>query len=99
MFLLMSANLLRSRYRGRVRAEWQRSRPLILLSGPVMMTSFLTFRYGLQLAPMSYAVPVRQVSLLFGVLIGVFLLGESCGRIRFFAASLVLSGVFLIRLG
>jgi drug/metabolite transporter (DMT)-like permease len=99
MFLLMSANLLRSRYRGRVRAEWQRSRPLILLSGPVMMTSFLTFRYGLQLAPMSYAVPVRQVSLLFGVLIGVFLLGESCGRIRFFAASLVLAGVFLIRLG
>jgi drug/metabolite transporter (DMT)-like permease len=47
----------------------------------------------------SKAVPVRQVSLLFGVLIGVFLLGESCGRIRFFAASLVLAGVFLIRLG
>jgi len=99
MFLLMSANLLRPRYRGRVRAEWYRSRPLVILSGPVMMSSFLSFRYGLKLAPMSYAVPVRQVSLLFGVLIGVLVLGESCGRIRFFAASLILAGVFLVRMG
>ena len=99
MFLLMSANLLRPRYRGRVRAEWYRSRPLVILSGPVMMSSFLSFRYGLKLAPMSYAVPVRQVSLLFGVLIGVLVLGESCGRIRFFAASVILAGVFLVRMG
>ncbi len=99
MFLMMSANLLRRRYRGRIRAEWQRSRRLILISGPVMMCSFLSFRFGLKLAPMSYAVPVRQVSLLFAVLIGVLVLGESCGRIRFFAASLILGGVVLIRFG
>lgn len=99
MILLMSANLLRPRYRGRVLAEWRRNRPLILASGPVMLCSFLSFRFGLKLAPMSYAVPVRQVSLLFGVLIGALVLGESCGRIRFFAACLVLCGVFLVRLG
>ncbi len=99
MFLLMSANLLRPRYRGRVVAEWRRSRNLVLVSGPVMMGSFLTFRYGLKLAPMSYAVPVRQVSLLVGVLIGTLFLGESCGRIRFMAACLILAGVVLIRLG
>ncbi len=99
MFLLMSANLLRRRYRGRVLAEWRLSRPLILASGPVMMSSFLSFRYGLKLAPMSYAVPVRQVSLLFGVLLGILLLGERYGRIRFFAAGLILIGVSLVRLG
>jgi drug/metabolite transporter (DMT)-like permease len=99
MLLLMSANLLRPCYRGRILKEWRQSRTLVLLSGPVMMASFLSFRYGLKLAPMSYAVPARQVSLLIGVLIGTFFLGETCGRIRFTAALLILSGVFLIRIG
>ena len=99
MFLLMSLNLARPRYRGRILAEWRHSRGLILASGPIMMGSFVTFRYGLKLAPVSYAVPVRQVSLLVGVLIGTLFLGEECGRIRFTAALLILAGVALIRLG
>ena len=99
MLLFMSLNLLRPRYRGRVLAEWHNSRLLILLSGPVMMGSFLSFRYALTITPLSYAVPARQVSLLFGVLIGVFFLGESFGRIRFVASMLVLAGVLLLRLG
>lgn len=99
MLLMMSANLMRPCYRGRILPEWRQSRTLVLLSGPVMMSSFLSFRYGLKLAPMSYAVPARQVSLLIGVLIGTFCLGETCGRIRFTATMLILCGVFLIRLG
>jgi drug/metabolite transporter (DMT)-like permease len=99
MFVLMSLNLSRPRYRDRILAEWRHSRGLILVSGPVMLGSFLTFRYGLKLAPVSYAVPVRQVSLLVGVLIGTLFLGEECGRIRFTAALLILAGVALIRLG
>jgi drug/metabolite transporter (DMT)-like permease len=99
MLFFMTLNLLRPSYRGRVMAELRLSRTLVILSGPVLMGSFLAFRYGLQLAPMSYAVPVRQVSLLIGVLIGVFFLRESCGRIRFAATALILAGVFLIRLG
>jgi drug/metabolite transporter (DMT)-like permease len=99
MMALMTINLLRPRYRGRVLLEWQRSRTLVLVAGPVMMGSFLTFRYGLQLAPLSYAVPARQVSLLIGVMIGVFFLGETCGRIRFTAAMLILLGVLFLRMG
>jgi uncharacterized membrane protein len=99
MLLFMTINLLRPRYRGRILAELKCSRNLVLLSGPIMMGSFLTFRYGLNLAPVSYAVPVRQVSLLIGVLIGTLFLGETCGRIRFTAALLILGGVFMIRLG
>ena len=99
MLLLMTVNLLRPSYRGRVLGEWRRSRALILASGPIMMGSFLSFRFGLQLAPVSYAVPVRQVSLLIGVLIGVLFLGESCGRIRTTAALLIFAGVCLIRMG
>ena len=99
MLLFMTMNIMRPKYRGRVVAEYRNSRFLVIIAGPVIMASFLSFRYGLQLAPMSYAVPVRQVSLLIGVLIGVLFLGESSGRIRFTAALLILAGAALIRLG
>ena len=99
MFAIMTANLMRPRFRGRILQEWRSSRWLILLSGPIMMGSFLSFRYGLQMAPVSYAVPVRQVSLLIGVLIGVMFLGERYARIRFISAILILGGAVLIRLG
>lgn len=99
MLLLMSGNMLRPRNRGRIRAEWRHNAKWVLWSGPVMLCSFLSFRYGLKLAPMSYAVPVRQASLLVAVLIGVLFLGERCGRIRFASTMLILAGVFLVRLG
>lgn len=99
MLLIMSGNLLRPSQRPRILREWRQSRLLIFLSGPIMMASFTAFRYGLKLAPLSYAVPARQVGLLFGVLIGVIFLGETCGRIRVMAALLILAGVFLVRFG
>lgn len=99
MLGLMSVNLLRPCYRPLIVAELREHWRLILASGPVMMASFLTFRYGLNLSPVSYAVPVRQVSILVGVLIGILFLGESCGRIRLGAALVILAGALLIRLG
>lgn len=99
MLLLMTANLAREKYRLLIGAELKENWRLILLSGPIMMASFLTFRFGLKLAPMSYAVPIRQVSILVGVLIGVVFLGESFGRIRLGSALLILAGAVLIKLG
>ncbi len=96
MLCIMSLNLLRPNYRGRVLEEFRQSRLLVLWSGPVMLASFLSFRYGLQLSPVSYAVPVRQVSLLIGVLIGLLFLGESFGKIRLTSASMILAGVALV---
>lgn len=99
MFTLMSINLLRARYRNKVTAEWQANWKLILMSGPILMASFIAFRYGLKMAPVSYAVPVRQVSILFGVLLGMIFLQESYGRIRLASAVLILTGAFLIKFG
>ena len=69
------------------------------MSGPILMASFIAFRYGLKMSPVSYAVPVRQVSILFGVLIGMIFLKESYGRIRLGSAALILVGAFLIKFG
>ncbi len=99
MLLLMTANICRPRYRTQIGEELRGKWRLILLSGPIMMASFLTFRYGLNLSPVSYAVPVRQVSVMVGVLIGILFLRESFGRIRLVSAFLIFLGAIVIRFG
>lgn len=99
MLFMMSFNMFRPKYRALIGAELREHWGLILCSGPVMMASFLTFRYGLNLSQVSYAVPVRQISIVMGVLIGILFLRESFGRIRFISALFIMSGVVLIRLG
>lgn len=99
MFFLMSFNIFRPKYRPLIREELREHWPLILCSGPIMMTSFLTFRYGLNLSPVSYAVPVRQVSIVIGVLIGILFLRESFGRIRLLSALFIMGGAALIKFG
>ncbi len=99
MLALMTINILRPCHRSLIVSEWRGNRRLILTGGPLMMASFISFRYGLALSPMSYAVPVRQASIVAGVLIGTLILGESCGRIRFVASLTILAGIFLIRFG
>ena len=96
MVLLMTLNLLRPGYRGRILNVLKINPWLVLCAGPVVFASFISFRMGLQLAPVSYAVPVRQIGLLFGVLIGLIFLGESCGRIRLTSVGLILFGVVLV---
>jgi uncharacterized membrane protein len=99
MLFLMSFNIFRPKYRAMIGEEFREHWRLILCSGPIMMASFLTFRYGLNLSPVSYAVPVRQVSIVIGVMIGILFLRESFGRIRLISALFIMSGVVLIRLG
>lgn len=99
MFFLMTFNIFRPKYRPMIGEELRENWLLILCSGPIMMASFLTFRYGLNLSPVSYAVPVRQVSIVVGVLIGIIFLRESFGRIRLISAMFIMAGVVLIRLG
>ncbi|MDA8415055.1 MAG: EamA family transporter [Desulfobacteraceae bacterium] len=99
MLFLMSFNIVRPKYRTLIGAELREHWGLILCSGPIMMASFLTFRYGLNMSPVSYAVPVRQVSIVIGVLIGILFLRESFGRIRFVSALFIMAGAVLIRVG
>ena len=99
MFVLMSCNMLRSKYRALICEELREHWRLILCSGPVMMASFLTFRYGLNMSPVSYAIPVRQISIVCGVLIGIIFLRESFGRIRLISAMFIMAGAVLIRFG
>jgi drug/metabolite transporter (DMT)-like permease len=44
----------------------------------------------------SYLGAARNISIVFGVILGSFFLHEGYGRIRFFASFLIFAGIFLL---
>ena len=99
LFLFLAADAFltqpRERFREEIRAHWGRA----FAAGAVLFLSFTTFRVGLQLAKVSYASSVRQVSAIVGVLGGILLFRERFGRIRLIGALLIGLGVACIKLG
>ncbi|MBI5564057.1 MAG: EamA family transporter [Chloroflexi bacterium] len=53
---------------------------------------------ALQLSPVSYVSPVREVSVIIGAWIGVKFMGEQGGRLRVIAATLIAAGIVTIAL-
>jgi drug/metabolite transporter (DMT)-like permease len=99
LLLFLAVNALATRplhrFREEIRAHWGRA----LAGGAVLFLSFTTYRVGLQMAKVSYASSVRQVSAVVGVVGGIFLFRERFGRIRLFGAALIVLGVAFIKLG
>jgi len=99
LFLFLLANALLTTPPGlfleEIRARWPRG----IAAGLILFLSFITYRIGLQMAKVSYATSVRQVSALAGVVGGILLFGERFGRIRLLGAALIVLGIACIRLG
>jgi uncharacterized membrane protein len=70
-----------------------------MLSGVVLSLSFYLFRYALSIKEVSYAACVRQISPLFGVFLGLYILIEPYGLIRLISTISIVLGIALIKLG
>jgi len=77
-----------------LKTSWKPS----LLAGTQLSVVLLLIMIGLSRSKAAYVIPLRQISILFGVLLGVFFLRESCGRRRFIASALMLAGTILLAL-
>jgi drug/metabolite transporter (DMT)-like permease len=99
LFLFLLANVMltpkRLDFAAEIRARWPRA----MAGGMILFASFILYRLGLRMAPVSYAVSVRQVSSVFGVLGGILFFREPFGKIRLIGAALIATGVVFIRLG
>jgi drug/metabolite transporter (DMT)-like permease len=94
-FVVLFKNHLRSRA-----LHCYRHYPLrVLLGGTLLFFSNMSYRYALQTTDVSYAAGVRQVATFFAVLMGVFLLKEPYGLLRFLASFLIVTGIVLIKIG
>jgi drug/metabolite transporter (DMT)-like permease len=79
--------------------EWRANRPAVLAGGVLNLGTYFIVLSALRLSDVSYIVPLRETSIVFGTLLGVFILHERVGRIRLAGCGLVALGVLAIALG
>lgn len=100
MFLYFTAVVLSSRsLRAELFQSYRNSPSKVILSGVILYLSFYLFRYALSITEVSYAASVRQISSLFGVFLGIYILKEPYGRIRFISTLFIVLGIALIKFG
>ena len=79
---------------GRLLPAWRSG----IAAGGLSLGSYWIAIWAFTLAPLALVAALRETSVLFAMLIGVFLLGERAGAWRWVSAGLILSGVALMRL-
>jgi drug/metabolite transporter (DMT)-like permease len=82
--------------RERVRFYWSNYRSEALGIAILSPLAYILVLTALQIAPVSYVAPVREISVLIAVLMGVFLLKEGELRRRLSAAAVIVVGVVAI---
>ncbi|MGR3717265.1 MAG: EamA family transporter [Thermohalobaculum sp.] len=79
---------------GRLLPAWRSG----IAAGGLSLGSYWIAIWAFTLAPLALVAALRETSVLFAMLIGVFLLGERANPWRWLSAGLILSGVVLMRL-
>jgi drug/metabolite transporter (DMT)-like permease len=78
----------------RLRPAWRSG----IAAGGLSLGSYWIAIWAFTLAPLAMVAALRETSVLFAMLIGVFMLGERAGLWRWVAMLLIVSGVVLMRL-
>ena len=85
--------------RRQVAAAFRDQRRAVLAVGVLSPGAYILVLIALTMAPVSYVAPAREVSILFGAVLGLRLLGESDARRRLAGATANLAGVAALTLG
>ena len=84
------------RDRAGLAVEWRRNRGRIVAVGVLSPLAYLLVLTALQLAPLAYVAPAREVSMMIGLLLGAFWLRERVTPARIAGCVLMLGGVALL---
>ncbi len=82
-----------------VRRHWSEDRSSVLAISVLLTVSYVLILITFATSPVSYVAPAREISILFGTLMGAKLLGEGGLARRLAAAALVVCGVVLLAIG
>lgn len=96
MFVFYTPFILIRRDKGAIKAEWASNRRNILIVAFLCFFTFFLVLVAMSLAKLSYVVALRQLSIIFSVVLGAWVLKEEHGDIRFTASLLIFAGSFLI---
>ncbi len=96
MTLSLVISLLVRKKRNQIKEEFLHNLKALFLMGFFGFISALLFLYALQMGKVSYLGAARNISIVFGVILGSFFLQEGYGRMRFIASLLIFAGIFLL---
>jgi uncharacterized membrane protein len=68
----------------------------VSFAGLLMRGGYMLVLYAMSIAPVSYILALRQISVVLGALMGVAFLGESYGRVRIMGSTVIFVGVFIL---
>jgi drug/metabolite transporter (DMT)-like permease len=69
----------------------------LLAAGAVLSPgSYLLFLIAMNMSPLTYVAPLREIGTVFGTIIGVFLLKESKGVLRILSTGIIFTGILLV---
>ena len=96
MFVFYTPFILIRRDKREIKAEWTSNKRNILIVAFLCFFTFFLVLIAMSLAKLSYVVALRQLSIIFSVALGAWVLKEEHGDIRFTASLLIFAGSFLI---
>jgi drug/metabolite transporter (DMT)-like permease len=79
-----------------IKNVWQKNRREVLLVATVSPLAYILVLIAMTFTPVSYVAPLREVSVLFAVLLGSLLLKEGGIKPRLLAAGIIAAGVILM---
>ncbi|MGQ9630578.1 MAG: EamA family transporter [bacterium] len=83
--------------RERIAEEWSNNKWNIVGVGILVTLSYVLILWVMRWTRLGYIVSIRQVSIVFGVIMGTFLLKEPYGGMRILASAVIFAGVFIIK--
>ncbi|KAF5437688.1 putative membrane protein [Candidatus Methanophagaceae archaeon] len=96
MLIFLSPYILLTRNKTAIKTEWASNKKNIIIVGFLCFFTFFLILVAMTLAKLSYIVALRQLSIIFSVVLGAWVLKEEHGDIRLAASLLIFAGAFLI---
>jgi drug/metabolite transporter (DMT)-like permease len=96
MLIFLTPYVLLTRDKQAVETEWKSNWKNIIQVGFLCFFTFFLILIAMTLAKLSYIVALRQLSIIFSVMLGAWVLKEEHGDIRLTASVLIFVGAFLI---
>ena len=94
--VLLAPYILANKGMETVKAEWRANAVPITVSGLLAFAAYGLVLTAFSLSRVSYVAPAREVGIVIGVLMGIFLLKEPFGRGRLLGSGLIVGGLVLI---
>ena len=94
--VLLAPYILANKGMETVKAEWRANAVPITVSGLLAFAAYGLVLTAFSLSRVSYVAPAREVGIVVGVLMGIFLLKEPFGRGRLLGSGLIVGGLVLI---